>query len=96
VASIRNCEKLPPCLIELMPAGFKTDPLLATAKPISNCCSASVITCLRRGKSCCGTAIKRKEGGNVRETTLQTPKSLQKEGEEVLETPEQGVFPCSS
>ena len=43
VASVRSCWKLPPCLTEPMPAGSKTDPLLAKVKPIS----ASVITYLR-------------------------------------------------
>jgi len=50
VASLRSCEKLPPYLIEPMPASSKTDPSLAKAKPISNSGSASVITYLRRGK----------------------------------------------
>jgi len=44
VASVRSCEKLPPCLIEPVPAGSKMDPLLAKAKPISDGGSTSVIT----------------------------------------------------
>jgi len=36
VASVRSCEKLPPCLIKPVPAGSKTNPPLAKAKPISN------------------------------------------------------------
>jgi len=40
-----------------MPAGAKTDPLLVKAEPISNGGSASGITQLKRGKSCCVTAI---------------------------------------
>jgi len=51
VASVRSCEKLPPCLIKPMTAGSKTDPPLAKAKPISDSGSASVITDLRRGKN---------------------------------------------
>ena len=47
VASVRSCWKLPLCVIEPMPAGSKTGPLLAKAKPIS----ASVITYLRRKKT---------------------------------------------
>jgi len=39
--------------------GSKTDQLLAKAKPLSNVGSPSVMTYLRRGKSCCGTAVKR-------------------------------------
>jgi len=50
VASVRGCQKPPPCLTEPGPAGSKTDPLLAKAKPISDGGRASVITCLRRGK----------------------------------------------
>jgi len=39
---------------------------------------------------------KEKSETNVRETTLQTPRSVKKEGEEMLVTPEQRLFPCSS
>jgi len=35
------CEKLPPCLIQPVPAGSNMDPLLAKAKPISDGGSAS-------------------------------------------------------
>ena len=44
VASVRSCKKLPPCLIEAMPAGSKTDPLLAKAKHFSDGGSAPGIT----------------------------------------------------
>jgi len=44
VAPVRSCEKLPSCLIKPVPAGSKTDSLLAKAKPISNVGSASGIT----------------------------------------------------
>jgi len=44
VASVRNCEKLLPCLIRPVPAGSRMDPLLAKGKPISNGASASGIT----------------------------------------------------
>jgi len=43
VASVRNCEKLPPCLIKPVPAGSKMHLSLAKAKPISDSGSASVI-----------------------------------------------------
>jgi len=56
VASVRICEKLPPCLIKPVPASAKTDLLLAKAKPISDGGSASVITYLRRGRK--KTAVK--------------------------------------
>jgi len=44
-----------------MPTSSTTDPLLAKAEPISDGGSASVITYLRRGKTCCGTALEREE-----------------------------------
>jgi len=44
VTSVRSCEKLPPYLIEPLPASSKTDPLLAKAKSISDGGSASGIT----------------------------------------------------
>jgi len=50
VASVRSCQKLPPCLIKPLLAGSKADPPLPKAKPISNGGSASVITYLGRGK----------------------------------------------
>ena len=76
-----------------MPAGSKSDPLLAKAKPISNGGSASGITDLRRGKKT--PAVEQQpERGAVRITTLQTPRSVKKEGEEVLQALEQR-FPCS-
>ena len=81
-------------MIEPMSATSKTDLLLAKAKPISDGGSASVITYLRRGKYCCATAVGRQEGEDVRGTTLQTPRSVKKEGEEVLQVLEQR-FPCS-
>ena len=81
-------------MIEPMSARSKTDPLLAKAEPISDGGSASVITYLRRGKYCCATAVGRQEGEDVRGTTLQTPRSVKKEGEEVLQGLEQR-FSCS-
>jgi len=44
VASVRRCQKLPPCLTDSGPAGSKPDLLLAKAKSISDGGSASVIT----------------------------------------------------
>lgn len=43
---MRSCQKLPPCLIEPMPAGSKTDPPMAKAEPISDDGSTSGITYL--------------------------------------------------
>ena len=48
VASVRNCEKFPPCLIKPVLSASKTDPPLPKAKPISDGGSASVITYLRK------------------------------------------------
>ena len=78
-----------------MPASCKTDPLLAMAKPIRDGGSASEITYLRRGeKNCSEAAVEREESDYVKETTLQTPRSV-KEGEEALEMSDQTVFPCN-
>ncbi|KAK4818849.1 hypothetical protein QYF61_020068 [Mycteria americana] len=46
---------------EPMPASSKMNPPLAKAEPISNSGRASVITYLRRGKSCCSTATAAEE-----------------------------------
>jgi len=50
---VRSCKKLPPCPLEPMPAGSKTDLPLAEAKPISDGGSASGITYLRKGEKNC-------------------------------------------
>ncbi|GAB0207188.1 mitochondrial enolase superfamily member 1 [Grus japonensis] len=64
-----------------MPAGSKTDPPLAKAKPIS----ASVITYLRRKTKQLEGAFAAGERSEKMQETLQTPRSVQKEGEEVLQ-----------
>jgi len=59
---VRRYQKLPPCLIQPVPAGSETDRLLAKARPVSDGGSASVITYLRRGrKNCRETAVEREE-----------------------------------
>jgi len=50
VASVRSCQKLPPCLTDPVPAGSKMDMQLAKAKAISDGGSTSGITQLRSGK----------------------------------------------
>jgi len=50
VASVRSCEKFPPCLIKPVPASSKMDPLLPKAKPTSNGGRTSSITYIRRGR----------------------------------------------
>jgi len=47
VASVRTCEKLPPCLIKSVVAGSETDLPLPKPKSISNGGSASVRTYLK-------------------------------------------------
>ena len=49
MASVRSCKKLPPCLTKPVRTGSKMDPPLAKAKQISDCGSASMIMCLRKG-----------------------------------------------
>lgn len=48
VVAVRRCWKLLPCPTEPMPAGSKTDPLLAKAEPTSDSGSTSEINTLRR------------------------------------------------
>jgi len=63
VASVSSCKKLPPCLIQPVPAGSETDPPLPKAEPVSNGGSASGITYFRSGRKqlCCELAGKREE-----------------------------------
>jgi len=59
---VRSCKKLPPCLVEPVPASSKMDLVLDKAEPISDGGSASVITYLRRGRKNCGEmAVNREE-----------------------------------
>lgn len=58
VAYVRRHQELPPCQIEPVPAGSKTDLQLARAEPISSVRGPSVITSLRRGKKCCVAAVR--------------------------------------
>ncbi|GAB0177996.1 AN1-type zinc finger protein 5-like [Grus japonensis] len=78
-----------------MPAGSKMDLLLAKAKPISNGGSTSGITELRRGETAVQQQLQPERGvEEVRGTTLQTPRSVKKEGRRLLQAPEQRS-PCS-
>jgi len=74
VASVRSCKKLPADLIKPVPASSKTDLPLAKAKPISDGGSASGIADLRKGRK--NSGVKGSEERGVRETTLQTPRSV--------------------
>lgn len=75
--------KFPPGPLEPMPASPKADPPLAKAKPIHIGGSTSGITDVRRGRRHCARMIRREEC--VRETTQHTPRSVEKEREEVLQ-----------
>jgi len=44
VASVRSCQKLPPCLIKPVPVVSKMDPMLPKGKPVSDGGSTSGIT----------------------------------------------------
>ena len=92
--SVRRHQKLPPCQTEPVSAISKTDPLLAKVEPTSGVGHTSVVTYLRKGKNCCTAAVWEKSEKNVRETALRIPESMKKEGEGVLQAPEQR-FPCS-
>ena len=64
-----------------MPAGSKTDPLLAKADPISNSDSASGIMYLRRGESCCTTGQLQLEiGVRICERNSPTDTKVSEEG----------------
>jgi len=94
MASMRSCWKLPLCPVEPMLAASKMNLPLAKAEPTSDSGRTSGITYLRRGKSCCATQqLHPERGEDVRETALQTPMSVKKEEEKVLQMPEQR-FPC--
>lgn len=88
VASLRCCQKLPPCLTEPMPTSYKTDLQMVKAEPIRDGSSTSVIRYLRTKKKLlcrCKCTERREKRQYVRETTLQTARSLKNEGEKVLQ-----------
>lgn len=97
------CEKLLDvslCLTEPRPAGSKTDLLLVMTGPMSNSARASGITQLGKGGTSCTTAAREGSEG-VSEATVQTPRLVQKQEEELLQVPEQIPllpmvrYPCS-
>lgn len=63
VTSVRSCQKVPSCPTEPIPAGCKTDPLLAKAETISDGGSPSGIMYSRRGKSCFAMATRETSDG---------------------------------
>jgi len=75
VAPVRSCEKLPPCLIQPVPASSKMDLPLAKPEPVSDGGSASGITQLRRGKKTVGNGsrergVRRCERNNPADTNV--------------------------
>lgn len=94
VASVRSCQKLLPRLTEPLTASSKMNLPLAEAEPISDSGGTSGITYLGRSG---GEMHKQKQlearSKDMRETTLQVPRSV-KEGDKVLQTPEQR-FSCN-
>jgi len=72
VASVRSCEKLPPCLIKPTPSSSKTDSLVAKAKPITDGGSASVITCFSREEKNCGEMAVRERSEKMRNKSADT------------------------
>ena len=93
MASVRSCWKLPPCPLEPVPPGSKTD--LPLAKAISDGCSASGTMYLRK-KKILHNGILQQEGGVRRceRNNSAATKANAEGGEEVLQAPEQR-FPCS-
>lgn len=61
VASERRHQKLSPCPTELVPACYKTDPLLVKAEPVCDSGSAFGIMYLRKDKTHCETAAEKEE-----------------------------------
>lgn len=85
MASLRRHQKLLPRLTESVSDGTKTDLLLAKAETISDVGSISVIIYFKKHKKCCTTAAGRDELVNVRANALLAPRSVNKEGKEVLQ-----------
>lgn len=98
VASMRSCLKLPACPTKPMPASSRQDPLVARAEPIRDGGGASGITPVRSGGNIAAQQQLQPDetGVKIREkkTTLQTRRSVQKEGQDMLQAPDPG-FSCS-
>ena len=77
---MRRDQGLTLCQTQQVPASSKMDPLLAKAEPPSVAAGVSVVRYLRKGKKSCKAALRDRSEKNVRETTLQTPRSVKKEG----------------
>lgn len=85
VASVRRHQKLPPYSIDPMPAGSKMDLPLRKVELIGNGGKASGIThIIIRKKTWCARAAEREERECVKERILWKPRSIKKEGKEVL------------
>lgn len=91
LSSVRSCLSIG---LGQFPPSFMMNALLAKAEPIRDTGNVSGITYFKMGEKCCTAASGSEEWENMRETSLQTPKTLEKQREEVLQVPEQR-FPCS-
>lgn len=76
---------------EPVPAGSKNNTLQATDEPISKAVGTSVMIYFRKGSKNTVLAVKERSDKNVRETNLQTLRSVKKE-EELLQAPEWKFF----
>jgi len=70
VDSVRRCQKLPLHPPDPEPASSEMDLLLAKAEPVSNSGSASVITQLRRGKTCVTAFAARERSENPQDAEV--------------------------
>jgi len=92
---VRSCWKLPPCPTEPVPAGSRTDPLLAKAEPISDGGSTSGITELRRGKKLlCNSSCSQRGVRRCESNSSADPEASAEGGQEVLQVLEQR-FPAA-
>jgi len=80
---------LPPHETEPVLSSSRVDPLQDTPEPISPDDRAAVITYLRKHKIYCVAAVRERSEKNMREKSLLTPRSVEKEEEEVLHMLEQ-------
>lgn len=91
---MRRDQNVPLCHTEPVPVTPKGMHPLAKALPTSAAGDICVTTQLRKGKDQCTAAVsERTEKEYVRETVLQTARSVKKEGDRVLQAPKQ-TLPC--
>lgn len=76
-----------------VPPSFMMNAPLARAEPIRDMGNISMITYLRKGEKWCTAVSGRDDWEDMSETSLQTPRSVEKQREEVLQVQEQPVMP---